>query len=100
MKKKIIAIIPARSGSRGLRNKNIKLLGGHPLLAWSIAVCKKTKLIDYVLVSTNSTKYAKIAKKYKIKVVEDACMGIGAKIFNKSPGESKIKQLFSLQIKQ
>ena len=68
MKKKIIAIIPARSGSRGLRNKNIKLLGGHPLLAWSIAVCKKTKLIDYVLVSTNSTKYAKIAKKYKAQV--------------------------------
>ena len=68
LKKKVIAIIPARSGSKGLRNKNIRLLGGHPLLAWSIIVCKKTKLIDYVLVSTNSKKYAKIAIKYKAQV--------------------------------
>ena len=65
---KIIAIIPARSGSKGLRNKNIKLLGGHPLLSWSIITCRKTKLIDYVLVSTNSKKYAKIATKYGAKV--------------------------------
>ena len=68
MKKKIVAIIPARSGSKGLRNKNIKLLGGYPLLAWSIIICKKTKLIDYVLVSTDSKKYAKIAKRYKAQV--------------------------------
>ena len=68
MKKKIVAIIPARSGSKGLRNKNIKLLGGHPLLAWSIIICKKTKLIDYVLVSTNSKKYARIATKYNAQV--------------------------------
>tara|TARA_B100001013_G_C24509598_1_gene402455 strand:+ start:27 stop:767 length:741 start_codon:yes stop_codon:yes gene_type:complete len=63
--KKIIAIIPARSGSKGLKNKNIKFLGGHPLLAWSIELCKKIKLIDYFLVSTDSKKYAKIALKYK-----------------------------------
>jgi len=68
LKKKIVAIIPARSGSKGLINKNIKLLGGHPLLAWSVVVCKKVKLIDYVLVSTDSKKYAKIAKKYKAQV--------------------------------
>ena len=64
-KKKIIAIIPARAGSKGLKNKNIKLLGKHPLLAWSIAACRKTKIIDYILVSTNSKKYLQIAKKYK-----------------------------------
>lgn len=68
MKKKIVAVIPARSGSKGLINKNIKLLNGHPLLAWSVAICKKAKLIDYVLVSTDSKKYAKIAKKYKAQV--------------------------------
>ena len=66
--KKIVAIIPARSGSKGLKNKNIKLLGGHPLLAWSINACKKTKLIDKVLVSTNSRKYSRIAKKYKAEI--------------------------------
>ena len=63
--KKIIAIIPARSGSQELKNKNIKFLGGHPLLAWSIVLCRKIKLIDYFLVSTDSKKYAKIALKYK-----------------------------------
>ena len=67
-KKKIVAIIPARSGSKGLKDKNIKLLGKHPLIAWSIAVCKKIKLIDYVLVSTNSKKYSRIAKKYRAEV--------------------------------
>ena len=36
LEKKVMAIIPARSGSKGLRNKNIKLLEGHPLLSWSI----------------------------------------------------------------
>ena len=51
--------------SKGLKNKNIKFLGGHPLLAWSIELCKKIKLIDYFFVSTDSKKYAKIALKYK-----------------------------------
>ncbi len=68
MNKKIIAVIPARSGSKGLKNKNIKHLNGHPLLAWSISACRKTKLIDYVLVSSDSKKYAKIAKKYNAEV--------------------------------
>ena len=44
------------------------MLGGHPLLAWSIIACKNTKLIDYVLVSTNSKKYARIATKYNAQV--------------------------------
>lgn len=67
-RKNIVAIIPARSGSKGLKNKNIKLLSGHPLLAWSINACRKTKLIGKVLVSTNSKKYSRIAKKYKAEV--------------------------------
>ena len=65
-KKKInvIGFIPARSGSKGIKNKNIKNLNGKPLLAWSIETCKKSKYIKDIVVSTDSQKYAKIAIKY------------------------------------
>ncbi len=57
-----IAIIPARSGSKGLKDKNIKALNGKPLLAYSIEAAKKSKLFDEIMVSTDSEKYAEIAK--------------------------------------
>ncbi|MDC0031792.1 acylneuraminate cytidylyltransferase family protein [Candidatus Pelagibacter sp.] len=63
-KKKIIAIIPARSGSKRLPNKNIKTFNGYPLLYWSIAAAKKVKIIDEIYVSTDSLKIQKIATKY------------------------------------
>ena len=61
---KNIAIIPARSGSKGLKNKNIKLLNGVPLIAYSIDAAKESKLFYEVMVSTDSDLYADIAKKY------------------------------------
>ena len=61
---KVIGFIPARSGSKGIKNKNIKNLNGKPLLAWSIETCKKSKYIQDIVVSTDSQKYAKIAIKY------------------------------------
>lgn len=64
MKKKIIALIPARSGSKTVVDKNIKKLAGKPLIAWSIEKCKKSKFIDKIFVSTDSIKYKKIALKY------------------------------------
>jgi CMP-N,N'-diacetyllegionaminic acid synthase len=60
----VIAIIPARSGAKTVTDKNIKLLSDHPLLAYSIAAAKLSKSIDRVIVSTNSKKYADIAKYY------------------------------------
>ena len=60
----VVAIIPARSGSKTLIDKNIKILSGHPLLAYSIAAAKMSKRIDRVIVSTNSRKYAEIALNY------------------------------------
>ena len=63
---KVIALIPARSGSKGVRDKNIRSLGGHPLVEWSIAVSNKCRLIDRVIVSTDSREYA------------DLCIGFGA----------------------
>jgi CMP-N-acetylneuraminic acid synthetase len=64
----IIAIIPARSGSKSLIDKNIRHLSGHPLIAYSIAAAKLSKKIDRVIVSTNSQKYAEIAKQYGAEV--------------------------------
>ena len=57
-----LALIPARSGSKGLPRKNIKNLGGHPVICWSIAACLKTKNIDRVIVSTDAPVYAEIAR--------------------------------------
>ncbi len=64
MKSNIIAIIPARSGSKSIKHKNIKFLNKKPLLAWSIETCFNSKLFSKVYLSTDSQKYASIAKKY------------------------------------
>ncbi len=68
-KKKVIAIIPARSGSKSIRDKNITYFRGKPLLAWSIEQCLKSKKIDEIYLSTDSKKYANIAKKYGLKKI-------------------------------
>lgn len=65
---KNIAIIPARSGSKGLPDKNIKELNGKPLIALSIEAALSSGCFDTVMVSTDSEKYAQIAKKYGAKV--------------------------------
>jgi len=59
-----LAIIPARSGSKGLKDKNIKLLNGKPLLAYTIEAAKKSGLFDEIMVSTDSREYGDIAKKW------------------------------------
>ncbi len=64
MNKKILCIIPARKGSKGLKSKNIKKLNNIPLVAWSILAAKKSKLIKEIIVSTDSIKISKIARKY------------------------------------
>ena len=53
---KRIAIIPARSGSKGLKNKNIKELNGKPLIAYSIECAINSEMFDKVFVSTDSQK--------------------------------------------
>ena len=66
---KVIAIIPARSGSKSIKDKNIVNFRGKPLMAWSIEQCLKSKKIDEVYLSTDSRKYAKIAKKFGLKKI-------------------------------
>lgn len=59
----IFALIPARSGSKGVPHKNIKLLGQHPLIEWSIAASLAAVSINRVIVSTDSQQYARISRK-------------------------------------
>lgn len=59
-----IAIIPARSGSKGLKDKNIKILNGKPLIAYTIEAALKSNLFDEIFVSTDSDEYAKIAREW------------------------------------
>lgn len=66
--KKIIAIIPARSGSKGLKDKNIKKLNDKPLIAYTIEAAVQSKIFDKIIVSTDSEKYADIAKEYGAEV--------------------------------
>lgn len=63
-----LAIIPARSGSKGLRDKNIKLLCGKPLMAYAIEAAKSSNCFDTVMVSTDSEKYADLARQYGAEV--------------------------------
>lgn len=60
----ILAIIPARSGSKSIPHKNIRLIDGKPMIAYSIEHALRSKLINRVIVSTDSEEYAKIAREY------------------------------------
>lgn len=66
--KKIAVIIPARKGSKGIPNKNITLLNGIPLIEHTIKEAKKVKLIDKIIVSTDSKEVCDIAEKYDIEI--------------------------------
>jgi CMP-N,N'-diacetyllegionaminic acid synthase len=66
--KRVIAVIPARGGSKSIPDKNIKPLGGKPLIVWSIEVAKRTKEIDRIIVSTDSEKISKIAREHGVEV--------------------------------
>ena len=64
----VTALIPARGGSKRLPRKNVKLLHGKPLIAWSIEVAKASKYIDRVIVSTDDEEIKKISEQYEAEV--------------------------------
>ena len=66
--KKVVAIIPARSGSKSVKDKNIRVMNGKPMIAYSIEQALASKLIDRVIVSTDSEDYKKIAEEYGAEV--------------------------------
>lgn len=67
---KILAIIPARGGSKGIPRKNITPIGGKPLLAWSIEAAKESKYINRIVVSTDDNEIEAVAKANNAEVVQ------------------------------
>ncbi len=59
---KVVALIPARAGSKGVPNKNIRLLAKHPLIEWAVAACRKAGSIQRTIVSTDSQEYAEMCR--------------------------------------
>ncbi len=66
--KSVLAIIPARGGSKGVPGKNILELGGKPLVAWSIEAGKRSKYIDRLILSSDDAKIVSVAKKWGCEV--------------------------------
>lgn len=62
--KSLLALIPARGGSKGINNKNIIDLAGKPLIAYSIEAALQSQFIDQVVVTTDSEKIAEVSKQY------------------------------------
>lgn len=60
----IVAIIPARGGSKRIPRKNIKLFNGKPMICWAIEEAQKSKLFDYIFVSTDDNEIKKISEQY------------------------------------
>src|SRR3954469_13396668 len=60
----ILALIPARGGSKGIPGKNIRNFGGYPLIAWSIAAAQQSELITRVIVSTDDEGIAAVAREH------------------------------------
>ncbi len=65
---KAVALIPARAGSKRIAHKNIKLLQGHPLLAYSICAARQSGVFDAVILCTDSQHYAEIGRHYGAEV--------------------------------
>ncbi len=66
--KTVLAIIPARGGSKGVPRKNIRLLAGKPLIVWTIDEAKKSKYIDRFILSSEDDEIIKIAREYGCEV--------------------------------
>tara|TARA_B100000787_G_C16167485_1_gene284667 strand:+ start:770 stop:1432 length:663 start_codon:yes stop_codon:yes gene_type:complete len=75
-----IALVPARSGSKSIKNKNIKLFLKKPLIYWSLLALENSKTIDQIFIAIDDKKYEKIIEKFKFKKIN---------IFNRSKKSSK-----------
>ena len=66
---KVLAVVPARMGSKRLKNKNLLNLGGKPLISWSIEAAINSKYIDQVVVSSDDEKVLAISKKFNVQTI-------------------------------
>lgn len=67
-KKNILGIITARGGSKGLRRKNICVVGGKPIIAWTIEAAKHSKYLDRIVLSSEDSEIISIARKWRCEV--------------------------------
>jgi N-acylneuraminate cytidylyltransferase len=66
--KKILAVIPARGGSKGIPNKNIKKVAGKPLIAWTIEAAKQSGFLDRIILSSENDSIIEVARKFGCEV--------------------------------
>ena len=66
--KKVLGIIPARGNSKRVKNKNIRIINGIPLIYWTFEACKNSKYIDRLIVSTDSLKIKNISLSFGVEV--------------------------------
>lgn len=64
----VLAVIPARGGSRGVPRKNLRMVAGKPLVVWSIEAAQAAKLVNRVIVSTDDAEIADVARRYGAEV--------------------------------
>lgn len=64
-----LGLIPARGGSKGVPRKNVKMMCGHPLIAWSIRAALDSRLLDKVVVSTEDEEIAEVSRRYGAEVL-------------------------------
>ncbi len=67
---RVVAIIPARGGSKGIPRKNIRILNGEPLISYVIKTCQSSKYIDNIVVSTDDEEIGELSKLYGSKVLK------------------------------
>ncbi len=66
---KILVVIPARGGSKGIPRKNIRLLDGKPLIAYSIEIAKASAYVDDIVVTTDDSEIALLSEKFGASVI-------------------------------
>jgi pseudaminic acid cytidylyltransferase len=94
-----ICLIPARGGSKRIRNKNIIDFFGKPLIYWAIIAAKESKLFKDIYVSTDSVKISQIALKYGVKVINRSKKNSSDKASLHSVTQEVIKNLMTKKIR-
>lgn len=103
--KTVLAIIPARGGSKGVPRKNIRLLAGKPLIAWTIDEANKSKYIDRLILSSEDEEIIKVAREYgcevpfkrPVELAQDDTPGIESVIHSLDTLEEKYDYVVLLQ---
>jgi CMP-N,N'-diacetyllegionaminic acid synthase len=65
-----LGVIPARGGSKGVRDKNIRLVAGRPLIAYTIEAARRSKLLSHVIVSTEDRRISEVARAHDVEVLD------------------------------